>query len=323
MKYFAESSITSDVKDLAIAACVSYMRGMAEARDLDHSLPASIKSQISEPQFLKRITDDEMSVIESSSKIRERGLSLARSGDLDFAEQCLDDARILYQEVSVQEEAILLLESLQTAAESYIHYRRREYVSAISSLNDSIVVCNKLIINYSYEYEIRRVHLLKNLIRVEQVSGNPERAMRIASFLVAHLEGRDGNWPISGLKPSIMSSSVIFPVRMTMMDQVLEEIAEILTRRELSREFILEILNYPLFEHKGEDDCFECVHLWLLAMRSLVTGDIVEFLNYSNKYFWGGPGWLIRSWRELRRHVTEVCRDTVPEVAAITIGVGY
>jgi hypothetical protein len=265
-------------------------------------------------QMVIGLSAPEIALLLRAACAREKGLALVRAGDTESGARCIREARDICSIGGLSREATLLAKSFQTAAEAYLQYRKAKYAYAHASLMEAVNACQILRSEYGYNVEVRRVHLARNLVRVKTAGGEQKEAMRIASILVGYVEGNHEIWPIPQehlhASPGVLASED----RWFLLDQILGEIALLLTRRNpISRQVIS--VNYSLLfgdgmTPRGE---FSRVSTWLVAYRASVGGDMEGFLNHAFTFFSEGPGQLPLAWRALNSEFVDLCKDIALE----------
>jgi hypothetical protein len=126
-----------------------------------------------------RLPVSEVAMIVLASQFRARALQLSRAGQFDQAEDQL--AAALPMDDQLGAEATAADMSLQAAADAYCEYRQARYDRAEARLCGALENCRVLRDRFGYAIEARRIHLLRNLVRVKTFSGNYEAAFELAS----------------------------------------------------------------------------------------------------------------------------------------------
>ena len=178
-----------------------------------------------------RATLPEITVLLRASGIREEGLTSVRAGDITKGELLLRAARRIVSEAGLSKEALLSAESYQYPAEAYLQYKKGEYDRAEASVLQSIMLCEVLHDEFDHQVEVRRIHLARNVVRVKTRAGDYEEALRMASLLVGYVEGDQAQWPLLQRPMARAPDPLLAEERWFLMDQVLGEIALLVTRR--------------------------------------------------------------------------------------------
>lgn len=219
-------------------------------------------------------------------------------------------------DAGLSRQTLLSAESYQYSAEAYLQYRMGDYDLAEASLLQSIVLCQVLHDEFDYPVEVRRIHLVRNIVRVKTRAGDEEAALRMASLLVGYLEGDQAQWPLQESSMAKEPDSLLSEERWGLMDQVLGEIALLIMRRRASS---LQLVSGPagwLFTDTGRVGEHARVHAWLVARRASLDGDAARFLTHGTAFFGEGRGQLRQAWQELTRDLIEFCREVAPEAVA-------
>jgi hypothetical protein len=258
----------------------------------------------------------EITVLLRASGMREKGLTSVRAGDTTKGELLLRAARRIFSEAGLSKQALLSGESYQYPAEAYLQYKKGEYDRAEASLLQSIMLCHVLHDEFDHQVEVRRIHLARNVVRVKTRAGDFEEALRMASLLVGYVEGDQAQWPLLQ-RPMARAPDPLLPEeRWGLMDQVLGEIALLVTRRRAtSLQFVNGSAGW-LFAGGKCDGEFARVQAWLAARRASIEGDAAGFLTHGTAFFAEGRRYLRQAWHELTQDLIEFCREIAPEEVA-------
>jgi hypothetical protein len=301
----------ADLYDLVSKTISSYRQGQSRASAVSINPDKQYNDQYV-LRMTKRLSPFEISIILKTSKVRERGLVLARSDDVHNGGKALDAAREIYAETNLSREALIITESFQAAADAYLQYKRKEYSEACASLVAALKACQILRDEYGYSVEGRRIHLVRNIIRVESVAGNLNEAMRLAGSILGYIESCNECWPFPELRLLTMPDPLALEVKWLLMDQILGEIASLLANPKDTARQLLKVSESYLFK-RDIDSNFVRVHIWLAAMRASVEEDLVGFLNNAILFFSDGPDYMGQAWREMVKHFVQICAEVAPE----------
>jgi hypothetical protein len=264
-------------------------------------------------RIARRASLPEVTVLLRSSELREKGLASVRAGDTITGAELLRRARHILSEAALSREALLSADSFQRPAEAYLQYKRGEYDQAKQSLLRSIALCQTLRDDYEHDVEVRRIHLTRNLVRVKTSAGNRAEALKMAALLLWYLEGDEEQWPLREFHMTSTPDPLLEEERWVLIDQVLGEIALLVTRhRATSRQLISGSTN-GLFTNGGKPSAFPRVHAWLAARRAWVEGDLRGFLTQGIIFFAEGRNCLRQAWRELSLDLMDFCKEIAPE----------
>ena len=178
----------------------------------------------------------------------------------------------------------------------------------------SIALCQTLRETYDHRIEVRRVHLARNVVRVRAATGRRADALGMASLLVGYLEEIAARWPLHDLAMARAPDFLLIEERLALIDQVLGEIALLVTPGcATSRRLIAGRAGWLFAGGKSSAGEFAVVDAWLAARRAAVEGDASTFLIHARAFFAGGRGYLFRAWRELTLDLVACCQDIAPE----------
>jgi hypothetical protein len=239
---------------------------------------------------------------------------LTRSGDVANGEKLLDDARKICLDAKLSNEALSAAETFQTAAEAYIQYKKKAYHKAITSLINSLEFCRVLNNEYGYSMEMRRVHLARNIVRVESSSNNLGEAMKLASSMVRYLEGDDEFWPFCKTQLWTKGNSLTSQEKWCCIDEILMEISLLLNKPKTVSKELLRISEPYLFKRNINNDSeFLRVNAWLAAMHAYVEDNVGVFLDNVAIFFSEGSDYMQQAWQEILLSFVKTCKEIDPK----------
>lgn len=302
------------LKVLLSDAITSYRNGLAKAKP-----PTFNPRELFSSQYLLKMARGlslpEISVLLNAERIREAGLALARSGDVNRGRIALDEAREVCLQARLSKEATLAAQTFQTAAEAYVQYKVKNYLESFASLINSLESCRILNDEYDYNMEMRRIHLARNIVRIESFSDNLSEATRLASSMVRYIQGHGEFWPLNDLPLWSKTHSLAVQERWWCMDELLMEIGLLLAKPYPTAKQLLKLVGRDVFREETGNE-FARVHTWFAAKQASVEDDAVGFVNHAIIFFSGGPGYLDRAWRELLVDFVQVCKKVAPELVS-------
>ncbi|MCY7273652.1 MAG: hypothetical protein LH702_07885 [Phormidesmis sp. CAN_BIN44] len=313
MTLFTSSRIDSDLQVLLLNAISSYKQGRSKSNSSKINFDEQFNSYLLR-EMSKRISLPDISTLLQATEVREYGLTLAKAGSVLDGEKAIESARSICLQACLSREAFTISESFQAAAVAYIQYKKKLYSEACESLLFSLKSCQILKDEYAYNVEVRRIHLVRNIVRVKLFSDSLDEATKLASFMIRYIEGDDVFWPFP--EQALLSSPDLLEVevRWVLLDQFLGEIALLLGKQKAVARKLLEIIELYLFggDFNVAND-FLRVHIWMSAMRAFVEDDIVEFLNNANIFFSEGPDYMYQAWQAITIALNQVCNTISPD----------
>lgn len=276
------------------------------------AMPAPVTQQVARlfsAGYLRRIgtslTLDEVATILAAERLRESGLTLARSGDLSGARVLL--AQAAAAQAGLAGEALWAAETFQRAALSYVSYRAGDANAAREDMLVSMRLSIRLGQERGYPMDYRVLHLSRNLIHIDNLQGNKELALQMSLALGAFAAGSVEAWPFAVSAP--------WPRRVELDDE---------QRRLVADDLIGEIAlaastDIPLAAQIGDQalallDPLLCD--WIYAQDARQRGDASSFLRYLAA---GGASLLVlpQARRQLRANLAGLCRQSDrPELGA-------
>lgn len=265
--------------------------------------------QILDAQYVllmaERLSLADLEMLGEATSLREAGLQAAREGDLELGLELVVEARDHCRNAPLSEEARLSFETFQTAAEAYVRYRSGDQAEAEALLFRSIETCHALAAGHAYDFDLRLVHLARNIARVRAEAGRAEDALKLALQLVRFIEGDGDCWPWSALvcAPGRLSGDAAWMA----MDQVVMEIALVL-RPPGGAALHARAQCEGWLNFDASPPGFGRVHDFIAAYQALAVGDDARFLRDAANFFAGGVDNLAASWRRMDADVEHIAK---------------
>ena len=137
----------------------------------------------------------EISSLLEAETIREKALALSRSGDQANAAVLLKQSHTLCHSADLCSHGSHAARTFQAAAESYLAYKQKHYDRAASLMCESIESSRILADDFGHDMEFRRVHLARNLLRLEVISSSPGDIVDHTIRLLQYALGVRSEWP--------------------------------------------------------------------------------------------------------------------------------
>lgn len=138
----------------------------------------------------------EISIILAAEELREQGLAAARRGDMAEAAAQLRGAADLCETSALSDQARTAARSFQHAADAFVAYRRGHHVDAIRDLEAALSACDDLGDLFGEAMEFRRIHLARNILRVQCRCAPSERIVAETIALLFYIGGDSSCWPL-------------------------------------------------------------------------------------------------------------------------------
>lgn len=242
-------------------------------------------------QLARCLTLDEITTLLAATRYREQGLSKARVGLFESAWQDLINSEAVCAGATLSDEAIVVADSFQQAAIAFLHYRQSSYSEALHALHNSLSDCKKLHDEYAYATEIRRIHLVRNIIRVKTVAGQHYEALLLAVSLIRYVD-HDGPWPIAKVGLTKAPNELSSYERHAMLDQVLGEITFASTRHPHVSKIISSSAPFDSLHPTRSE-------YWLQAFTAFLNADAHAFLSNALYFLNQGPSQMPISWKTM------------------------
>jgi hypothetical protein len=283
--------------DLAAAALAARDAGATRTVPRRRSLEQILDAQ-QVVTMAQRLSPDELELLGEATGSREAGLRMARDGDLGAAAAHLDDARAIAAAYALSHEGRCCAATFQAAAEAYLAYRRGDAAGAealtVAAIGDSI----ELQARYGYGFDLRLVHLARNVVRVRAVGGRRQAALDLALALIGVVAGDPAGWPWPDprlVSPALSAGDIADMAT----DQLLAEIAALLgPARPDAATLLAAAPQATRVPPRAADH--------LAAYRALAAGDEAGFLDAAARFLDAGPGQFGLSWQRLGDDVETV-----------------
>lgn len=255
-------------------------------------------------KLAKNLSLPEISLLFSLSKQREYGLSLLRDNKFEIGSEELVKAKKIPDEIKLSSEAILVIDTFQSAAEAFLYYKVKKMDEAINLLYQAIESLKQLHNIYGYECEIRRIHLARNIIRSLSLAGKTKESFLMAFNLLKYISGDISAWPIH-VSDWQNVETITLEERLILSDQVLSEISILMSNKLLFDDDIARHLENLLDFLQSKSEMAK-VYVWLCANYSLSQNDYESFLTHSINFFKDGQGFLHNAWKQMEEKLEEL-----------------
>lgn len=231
----------------------------------------------------KSLSLPEISMLLSLSEMREQGLLLLRKDDLPAGMALLEAAGQPCSHVELSEEALLLLESFQTAAQAFLQFKLAAYDEAVSLLYRAIDSLETLHDLYGHEAAVRRIHLARNIVHVLSRANRGEEALCLNSELLKYLTGNNP-WPIHTEAAGSLLEEISRQEKIMLGGQLLMEMDYLLIKPPLPRKEMSEVC-IDLIQTISAQAELQVVACALAAQHALFEDDELLFLKHTLSFF--------------------------------------
>lgn len=247
----------------------------------------------------------------------QAGLTASFQGQLLNAKQANITANEIIKSSQFTYESSLIVKNTFNAYKGYFDYRQGNYEDARVNLHIALEACIALVTQYSYDFlQGRPIHLACNLVKVEACSENYEKAMKIACYLISHIEG---NYNSSFYKDINLLESVqhlSFNHESFLFLQVFQEVAKLLAScndNESNR--LVTLASNLLGEPNLSNKQFAREYTWFKNKQALVKGQIIEFIEESSKFLASGRGSSKLLWHATVLDILKICKNIDSEIS--------
>jgi|GEM_PF-2665225 len=246
------------------------------------------------------------------------GLSSLFQGNLSNAEQAYMTANQTIKTSQLNDEGSLVIQDNFNAAKGYFDYRQNKYESAKANLQISLDACMQLINKYDYDFlEGRTIHLACNILKIEACSGNYEKAIKIACYLIAKMKGNYNSSFYRDIDLLAPVQHLTFEDQYFLFTQVFGEVAKLLANCDENESSALVNLAVDLIDngdHQG-DQQFEREYIWFQNKKTLVRGKVIDFLELSSNFLVEGRSTSKLLWHATVLDVLKICQNLDSEIA--------
>ncbi len=247
---------------------------------------------------------------------RDAALAAARAGKGAAAEDAVRRARAVV--AGHDPEVTRFADTLTEAVAAYVDYKQRRFPEARAGLERSLDATNRMMMDYRCEkMQLRRVHLVANIVRMGARNGDPAGALDIASRLLSYLEGDDASWPLSGFEVASPIAAIPLEHRVMLSGTLGGEIALVLSTSNNAGAVLGRLAKHAALSSTSESSpCapFRPLHQWLRIRWAHSYAGPEGFLSVAREYFAvKQPGGF---WADAARLLDRYCAPLDLDVAA-------
>lgn len=295
----------------------SYLVGRFKPLPQSENIDATLNKR-KETIMMAHLPLEHLISIKQISNAGQAGLAALFQGKLLDAKQAYTTANKIIKSSQLNDEGSLVVKDLFNAAKGYFDYRQGNYENARVNLHIALEACMALVNQYGYDFlQGRPIHLACNLVKVEACSGNYEKAIKIACYLINNMKGnynsslyRDINLlePVQDL--SFKNESYLFI-------QVFEEIAKLLASCNDNESNKLVDLASNLFRECNlpSNKQFDREYTWFKNRLALGKGKTIEFLEQSSDFLAEGRGSCKLLWHATVLDILKICKNIDSEIS--------
>ncbi|MGL5793459.1 MAG: hypothetical protein ACRC06_03480 [Waterburya sp.] len=256
--------------------------------------------------------------IKQITNINKSVLSALFQNNLDYAKQAYTVADKIIKYNQFNQEAFLVVQNNLNASKGYFDYRQGDYKSARENLQIALKACIILVNKYDYNFlQGRPIHLTCNLVKVEACSGNKEKAIKIACYLISNIEGKHNGLLYDNINLIEPIQHLSFKNESFLLTQVFEEIAKLLAscQNQESNNLINLATNFLGEYNSSSNTQFYREYSWFKNKQTLAKGKIDDFLEESSKFLAEGRGSCKLLWHATVLDVLKICQNIDSEIS--------
>ncbi|NEO82246.1 hypothetical protein [Moorena sp. SIO4G3] len=247
-------------------------------------------------------------------------LSASFQGKLLEAEQANLTANKIIKFSQFTPESSLIIKNTFNASKGYFDYRQGNYDGARVNLHIALEACIALINQYGYDFlQGRPIHLACNLLKVEACSGNHEKAIKIACYLISHMEGKHNSSLAQDINLLESVQDLSFNYERFLVIQVFEEVAKLFAscNDDESTKLVALASNIIGDEDFLSNKQFQREYTWFKNKQALAKGKIIEFIEESSKFLADGRGSCTLLWHATVLDILKICKTIDSEISKI------
>lgn len=230
-----------------------------------------------------RLGADEMRLLNDATNLRENALSLARDGQTDAAQGLIDEAQEFVDKQLVSDEGKLSAMSFHMAAASFVTYVSKDIDTAMVLLTNALKCCQRLKVDYNHNVEMRRVHLARNIVRLQSEMRLHQLAWDTCEQLLCYVWNNRVDWPLDKETnlPLELRSDLRNDEKVHLSDQLLSELLSVIvTAEKHSVKLNCYVLNEQLASATGQVVATQslCEQL-VLAGKLVSVSAFTDFFN--------------------------------------------
>lgn len=247
-------------------------------------------------------------------------LSASIQGKWLEAQQANITANEIIQSSQFTPESSIIVKNNFNASKGYFDYRQGNYEAARVNLHIALESCIALVTQYGYDFlQGRPIHLACNLVKVEACSGNHEKALKIACYLINHMEGKYDSSIAQEINLLESVQDLSFNYERFLFIQVFQEVAKLLAscKNEESNKLVDLASNIIGDEDFLSNKQFDREYTWFKNKQALAKGKIIEFIEESSKFLADGRGSCKLLWHATVLDILKICKTIDSEISKI------
>ena len=248
----------------------------------------------------------------------QAGLKAVFQGKLIDAKKQYIYSNNAIQYTQLNNESLLVIKDTFNAAQGYFDYRQGDYKNAKENLQIALEACIILVNQYGYNFlQGRPIHLACNLVKIEACSGNKERAIKIACYLISIINGNCNNSLFKDINLLQSIQHLSLQDESFLLTQVVEEVAKLLASCNDQQSNQLITLANDLLEKSNLSLKIQSKreYTWLKNKQTLAQGKIEQFLEESSNFIAEGRGSCKLLWHATVLDILKICQTTDSEIS--------
>lgn len=257
----------------------------------------------------KSLSEKEKTLVKDAALIREDALTNLRANNIEEGKNGLVNAKEMISNSDLAREGVLIANTYQNAAEAFSYLKGNDFQGAIDSTIEALEIHKKLFLEFNHDIETRRIHLVKNITKVMNVSKKYNDAFELSINMVQYIIDENEPWQYEygniEAPDKIGMSQKYF-----VLNQFLNEIIFCANNQLVGKELILSALKKILIllvdSNKNQFTLFQ---YWLEAFIAYQEKDEITFVKRSTLFYQLYSGELPAAYDILIHYISELVED--------------
>lgn len=244
----------------------------------------------------KQIDQPTIKLLEQIFRIREEGLAKTRKGNLVAGKRLIQHAKQLLTSPTLNNEARLIAQTYQHAANAFLYYKDKAYPAAKTEMMQAILTHEQLQDKYEHEFGARRIHLARNIIRALKLEGAVEKSFKMTCSLILYTLDPQQEWPFFDHPPN-RRTAILTAGQWFVLEQLLGEIIYTL-QTDQSLNFVKDHLQKLIIEleqlktKQQLSDAGVCTFYWIKSQSAILNNNLTIYFDATDLFLKTRSGYL-------------------------------
>lgn len=283
------SSPAADLTDTHFASLHHAYRTSRE-RPTDPGVHVENPDLTLRPPYIDHLSPEDLVQVKRNAYIRERMIELTHARQPEAAQKLLQTAWNVLDIDRMTESGQLIIKDFMKSAEAFVHYRTGNTEDAWQTMRASLSYATIILNRYDYPLmDARRVHLGRNLFRLEAHYGDVRRAAPMAAGLIRYLEGEWDAWPFPEAEAT-SDHREVHPYRENLFAQIARDLAlAYIHGTDAQRQTYQQVLSRHIDEAAVSSPRITSLAHWLDLKGALMADELATFADAASTFISVGP----------------------------------